>query len=132
VQWLVLPGNGNLNVPWGLALAGPNFGVFSYALIVGNFGDGTVAACDTPTGDCLGDMQDGNGNDLSIDDLLGLQFGSQGSNGNANGGDATTLYFAAAPFRWRARAVRGSSTCGRLDKSIMNSIGRSAADLRRD
>jgi hypothetical protein len=78
VQRLVLPGNGNLNVPWGLALAGPNFGVFSYALIVGNFGDGTVAACDTPTGDCLGDMQDGNGNDLSIDDLLGLQFGQSG------------------------------------------------------
>ena len=41
VQRLVLPGNGNLNVPWGLALAGPNFGVFSYALIVGNFGDGS-------------------------------------------------------------------------------------------
>jgi hypothetical protein len=78
VQRLVLPGNGNLNVPWGLALAGPNFGVFSYALIVGNFGDGTIAACDPPTGDCLGDMQDGNGNDLSIDDLLGLQFGQSG------------------------------------------------------
>ena len=97
VQRLVLPGNGNLNIPWGLALAGPNFGIFSYALIVGNFGDGTIAAFDPLTGDCLGDMQDGNGNNLSIDGLWGLQFGSQGSNGNANGGDATTLYFAAAP-----------------------------------
>ena len=96
VQRLV-PSNTNLNVPWGLALAGPNFGVFSYALIVGNFGDGTIAAFDPETGDYMGSMQDGKGNNLSIDGLWGLQFGSQGSSGNANGGDATTLYFAAAP-----------------------------------
>ena len=96
VQRLV-PNNGNLNVPWGLALAGPNFGVFSYALIVGNFGDGTIVAFDPVTGDFIGAMQDGKGNNLSIDGLWGIQFGTQGSTGNANGGDATTLYFAAAP-----------------------------------
>jgi hypothetical protein len=96
VQRLV-PSNGKLNVPWGLALAGPNFGVFSYALIVGNFGDGSIVAFDPVTGDFMGAMQDGKGNNLSIDGLWGLQFGTQGSTGNANGGDATTLYFAAAP-----------------------------------
>jgi uncharacterized protein (TIGR03118 family) len=96
VQRLV-PSNGNLNMPWGLALAGPNFGVFSYALIVGNFGDGTIVAFDPLTGDFMGAMQDGKGNNLSIDGLWGIQFGTQGSTGNANGGDATTLYFAAAP-----------------------------------
>jgi uncharacterized protein (TIGR03118 family) len=96
VQRLV-PSTGNLNVPWGLALAGPNFGVFSYALIVGNFGDGSIVAFDPVTGDFIGAMQDGKGNNLSIEGLWGLQFGSQGSTGNANGGDATTLYFTAAP-----------------------------------
>jgi hypothetical protein len=45
----------------------------------------------------MGTMQDGKGNNLSIDGLWGLQFGSQGSTGNTNGGDATYLYFAAAP-----------------------------------
>jgi uncharacterized protein (TIGR03118 family) len=93
----LVPSNANLNVPWGLALSGPNFGVFSYALVVGNFGDGTIVAFDPVTGDFMGAMQDGKGNNLSIDGLWGLQFGTQGSTGNANGGDATTLYFAAAP-----------------------------------
>jgi uncharacterized protein (TIGR03118 family) len=93
----VVPNNSNLNVPWGLAVAGQNFGAFSYALLVGNFGDGTIVAFDPITGNYLGTMQDGKGNNLSIDGLWGLQFGSQGSTGNANGGDATALYFAAAP-----------------------------------
>ena len=93
----LVPSNASLNMPWGLAVAGPNFGVFSYALIVGNLGDGTISAFDPVTGDYLGTMQDGKGNNVSIDGLWGLYFGSQGSNGNTNGGDATTLYFAAAP-----------------------------------
>ena len=62
---------------------------------MGNFGDGTIVA--PVTGDFLGAMQDGKGNNLSIEGLWGMQFGTQGSTGNANGGDATTLYFAAAP-----------------------------------
>lgn len=81
-----------LNAPWGLALAGPNFGIFSYALLVSNFGDGSISAFDPLTGNYLGTMQDGNGNNVFIDGLWGLQFGNGG-----NGGDATTLYFAAAP-----------------------------------
>jgi uncharacterized protein (TIGR03118 family) len=93
----LLTTSANLNIPWGLAIAGANFGSFSYSLIVGNFGDGTVSAYDQVTGAYLGSMMDGKGNYLSIDGLWGLQFGSQGSLGNANGGDATALYFAAAP-----------------------------------
>jgi uncharacterized protein (TIGR03118 family) len=96
VQRLV-PNNNNMNAPWGLAVAGQNFGVFSYSLLVGNFGDGTISAFDLNSGNYLGSMQDGKGNKLSIDGLWGLQFGSQGSTGNANGGDATALYFSAAP-----------------------------------
>jgi uncharacterized protein (TIGR03118 family) len=91
VQTLV-PNNEHLNLPWGLAVTGANFGSFCYALIVGNFGDGTISAFDLVTGDYLGTMQDGMGNNLSIDGLWGLQWGNTG-----NGGDPGTLYFAAAP-----------------------------------
>src|SRR5438270_963296 len=36
--------HGHLNSPWGLALAPSNFGQFSNALLVGNFGDGHINA----------------------------------------------------------------------------------------
>ncbi len=88
----LVPNNAHLNLPWGMAVTGANFGTFSYALIVGNFGDGTISAFDLGTGEYLGTMQDGKGNNLSISGLWGLQWGNGGS-----GGDPGTLYFAAAP-----------------------------------
>jgi uncharacterized protein (TIGR03118 family) len=88
----LVPNNQHLNLPWGVAVTGANFGSFSYALIVGNFGDGTISAFDLDSGDYLGTMQDGKGNNLSIDGLWGLQWGNGGS-----GGDPGTLYFASAP-----------------------------------
>jgi len=42
--------NGALNSPWGLALAPTNFGTFSGALLVGNFGNGKINAFDPATG----------------------------------------------------------------------------------
>lgn len=87
----LVPNNQHLNLPWGVAVTGANFGSFSYALIVGNFGDGTISAFDLDTGSYLGTMQDGNGNNISINGLWGLQWGNGG-----NGGDPGTLYFAAA------------------------------------
>ncbi len=88
----LVPANQYLNLPWGLAVTGANFGSFSYALVVGNFGDGTISAFDINSGDYLGTMQDGKGNNVSISGLWGLQWGNGGS-----GGDASTLYFAASP-----------------------------------
>ena len=88
----LVPSSPHLNLPWGLAVTGPNFGSFSYALVVGNFGDGTISAFDLHTGNYLGTMQDGKGNDISINGLWGLQWGNGG-----NGGSASTLYFAASP-----------------------------------
>jgi uncharacterized protein (TIGR03118 family) len=82
----------NLNLPWGVAVTGANFGAFSYALIVGNFGDGTIVAYDLNSGAYLGTMQDGKGNNIVIPGLWGLQWGNGG-----NGGDPGTLYFASAP-----------------------------------
>ena len=49
-------------------------------------------AFDLSSGNYLGTMQDGKGNNISIDGLWGLQWGNGGS-----GGEAATLYFAAAP-----------------------------------
>jgi uncharacterized protein (TIGR03118 family) len=91
IQRLV-PNNDHLNLPWGVAVTGANFGSFSYSLVVGNFGDGTISAFDLNTGNYLGTMQDGKGNNISISGLWGLQWGNGGS-----GGSASALYFAASP-----------------------------------
>jgi uncharacterized protein (TIGR03118 family) len=88
----LVPNNAWMNLPWGLAVTGANFGSFSYALVVGNFGDGTISAFDLHTGNYLGTMQDGKGNNISISGLWGLQWGNGGS-----GGSASTLYYAASP-----------------------------------
>jgi uncharacterized protein (TIGR03118 family) len=88
----LVPNNSHLNLPWGLVVTGANFDSFSYALVVGNFGDGTISAFDLNSGDYLGTTQGGKGNNISINGLWGLQWGNGGS-----GGDASTLYFAASP-----------------------------------
>jgi uncharacterized protein (TIGR03118 family) len=85
-----LVSNGALNSPWGLALAPTNFGPFSGALLVGNFGNGKINAFDPATGTQLGTLQDPAGNPIQIQGLWGLIFGNGGS-----GGDTRTLYFAA-------------------------------------
>jgi uncharacterized protein (TIGR03118 family) len=88
----LVPNNQWLNLPWGVAVTGANFGSFSYALVVGNFGDGTISAFDLNSGNYLGTMQDGKGNNISISGLWGLQWGNGGS-----GGSGSALYFAASP-----------------------------------
>ena len=83
---------GQLNSPWGLAIASANFGIFSNALLVGNFGSGnpSIHAYNPSTGAFLGTLQDESGTGIVIDELWGLIFGNGG-----NGGDVNTLYFAA-------------------------------------
>jgi uncharacterized protein (TIGR03118 family) len=80
-----------LNAPWGIALAPANFGKFSNALLIGNFGDGTIVGI-SKTGAKLGNLNDANGNKLSIQGLWGLQFGN-GLLGQAK----NSLFFAAGP-----------------------------------
>ena len=53
--------NGALNSPWAMAIAPVNFGRFSHALLVGNFGDSRIKALDLPTGKPLGYLTDGLG-----------------------------------------------------------------------
>ncbi len=85
----LIQGN-HLRAPWGVALAPANFGAFSEALIVGNFGDGQLHAFDPASGKYIGEMQNESGKPIVIDGLWGIAFGNGG-----NGGDKNALYFAA-------------------------------------
>jgi uncharacterized protein (TIGR03118 family) len=75
---------GVLNAPWGLALAPANFGEFSNALLVGNFGDGRINAFDAATGALLGTLTDAADLPIEIEGLWALQFGNDGSAGKRN------------------------------------------------
>jgi uncharacterized protein (TIGR03118 family) len=87
-----LGSGGALDSPWGLALAPADFGAFSNALLVGNFGDGRINAFDPQSGHFLGQLDGLDGNPLAIDGLWGLSFGNGVTAGGTN-----VLYFAAGP-----------------------------------
>jgi uncharacterized protein (TIGR03118 family) len=91
VKRLVTTG-GPLNAPWGMALAPSNFGRFSGALLVGNFGDGKINAFDVDTGELLGTVSERNGTPITIDGLWGIAFGN-----GINSQPTNTLFFAAGP-----------------------------------
>jgi uncharacterized protein (TIGR03118 family) len=68
--------HGPLNAPWGIALAPRGFGRFGSALLIGNFGDGTINAFDPHSGDFLGTLRDDNREVLHVDGLWGMAFGN--------------------------------------------------------
>jgi uncharacterized protein (TIGR03118 family) len=82
---------GQLNSPWGLALAPADFGRFSGALLVGNFGDGRINAYNPDRGTFLGQLRDTNNMPIDIDGLWGLRFG------NGNAAKTGELLFSAGP-----------------------------------
>jgi uncharacterized protein (TIGR03118 family) len=87
---------GQLNAPWGLALAPSNFGRFSGDLLVGNFGDGEINAYapqSDGTYERVGDLRGAEHKPILIDGLWALQFG----HGAANNGPTNTLFFTAGP-----------------------------------
>jgi uncharacterized protein (TIGR03118 family) len=67
---------GVLNAPWGVALAPASFGRFGGALLIGNFGDGTINAYGPISGRFLGALRDEHGRRIKIDGLWGMQFGN--------------------------------------------------------
>ena len=81
---------GVLNSPWGLAIAPANFGEFSNALLVGNFGDGKINAFSAANGAFLGTLSSASGTPFAVSGLWGLLFGNGG-----NGGATNALYFTA-------------------------------------
>ncbi len=78
------------NAPWGITMAPANFGQFSHALLVGQFGGGSIAAFNPVTGRFLGNVLNPDGSTLIIHGLWALAFGN-----NAAAGSATTLFFTA-------------------------------------
>ena len=90
---------GELNAPWGLALAPDDFGAFSNKLLVGNFGDGRIHAFDlgpagsTGEAEPVGLLHSANGPPIEIEGLWALQFGNDGKAGSKK-----TLFFTAGPF----------------------------------
>ena len=81
---------GQLDSPWGLAIAPASFGTFANDLLVGNFRDGTINAFDPSTGKFAGTLQDPAGNPIVNVGIWGMMFGTGGGAGYAN-----TLYFVA-------------------------------------
>jgi uncharacterized protein (TIGR03118 family) len=89
---------GELNSPWGLALAPANFGRFSGDLLIGNFGDGRIHAFREEDGEfeAVGLLHSAGGKPIQIDGLWALQFGHGASASSANG-LTNTLFFTAGP-----------------------------------
>jgi uncharacterized protein (TIGR03118 family) len=86
---------GQLNAPWGLAMAPSDFGRFSGDLLVGNFGDGTINAYalqSDGTWAHRGQLRTADHKPVTIDGLWGLGFGNGAASGATN-----ALYFTAGP-----------------------------------
>ena len=81
---------GNLNAPWGLAIASIGFGDYAGDLLVGNFGDGTINVFNPTTGAYIATLNNVDGTVIVIPGLWALQVGNGGS-----GGDANAVYFTA-------------------------------------
>ncbi|HEX3571369.1 MAG TPA: TIGR03118 family protein [Acidobacteriaceae bacterium] len=79
---------GNLNAPWGVAIAPAGFGIYAGDLLIGNFGDGLITAYNPTTYAYLGVVADGTGKPIANPGLWEIFM--------ANGtGDPTAIYFTA-------------------------------------
>jgi uncharacterized protein (TIGR03118 family) len=88
---------GQLNAPWGLALApADGFGRFSGDLLVGNFGDGQINAYEQLGNgrfEYRGTLRGEDGKPVTIDGLWAIEFGHD----TTNNGSSKTLFFTAGP-----------------------------------
>jgi uncharacterized protein (TIGR03118 family) len=85
--------HGQLDSPWGVAVAPASFGVFAGDILIGNFGNGHINVFDPSSGEFLDKLRNSHGQTIVIDGLWTLRVGS----GTANGGDSTKVYFTAGP-----------------------------------
>jgi uncharacterized protein (TIGR03118 family) len=82
--------HGQLNSPWGVALAPGDFGELGGNVLIGNFGNGHINAYNPVTGDFVGKLRNPHGQAIVLDGLWTVMFGNGG-----NGGDRDKLYFTA-------------------------------------
>jgi uncharacterized protein (TIGR03118 family) len=99
-----VPAGGQLNAPWGVVATPATFGAFPNAILVGNFGDGTINAYDT-TGKFLGQLTDSSNKVLVNLGLWDMVFGGGGPSG-ATG----TLYLTAGGGNQPNFPAGGSTT----------------------
>ena len=84
-----------MNAPWGVVWTTRDFGEFSNAILVGNFGSGKIAAFNGFTFKFMGFLKDPNDAILAIDGLWSLTFGNDGDPAQGGAGPANTLFFTA-------------------------------------
>jgi uncharacterized protein (TIGR03118 family) len=80
---------GELDAPWGFALAPATFGGFGGDLLIANNGNGWINAFNPVTGTFVGTLDGTNGDPLVFQDLWAIDFRTGGTNVNTN-----ALYFA--------------------------------------
>ena len=95
---------GKLNAPWGVVATPATFGAFPSAILIGNFGDGTINAFDT-TGKFLGQLTDSSNRVLVNPGLWDMVFGGGGTSG-----DPGTLYLTAGGSNQPNFPTGGSTT----------------------
>jgi len=88
---------GNLDSPWGVAIAPANFGIFGGSVLIGNFGNGTINAYDPTSFAFRGQLTDASAKPLVYDSLWELLPGGTtvGNTTGVSGGDTNTVYFTA-------------------------------------
>lgn len=93
-----LVSQGELNSPWGLALAPKNFGDFGGKLLVGNFGNGIINVYG-PSGKFHGQLTDEHGGVIVLPGLWAIKFNDEDSlSAKAQSHDKTpVLYFTSGP-----------------------------------
>jgi uncharacterized protein (TIGR03118 family) len=110
-----------MDAPWGMTRAPAGFGKFAGDVLVGQFGNGTIAAFKAKNGKFHGLLNGSDGKPVTIDGLWGLSFG----NGALNA-DAKKLYFTAGPND-EADGLFGSLALVARKKSTTGSSGGSSS-----
>jgi uncharacterized protein (TIGR03118 family) len=100
-----LASGGTLNAPWAVVAAPATFGAFANAILVGNFGDGTINAFNATTGAFMGQLTDSSNNALVNPGLWDMVFGGGGPSG-----DPGTLYLTAGGSNQPNFPAGGSTT----------------------
>jgi len=116
VQQLI--SNGQLNVPWGIALAPSSFGQFGGDLLVGNFGNGWINAFNPTTGAFAGTLDLVNGTPFAEPALWSLDFGIGG-----NGGTPGVLYFTSGLTLSQTGGLLGSLTAPTPEPATLTLLG---------
>ncbi|HEV2381930.1 MAG TPA: TIGR03118 family protein [Terriglobia bacterium] len=97
--------HGQLDDPWGIALAPSSFGQFGGDLLIGNFGNGRINAFNATTGAFIGTLDLSNGKPFAEPALWSLDFGIGGSGGAPN-----VLYFTSGLTLQQTGGLLGSVT----------------------